>query len=82
MATTTSLTRHRVLGADELPEGRVTTVAAGHLSIALTHVDGRYAALDNHGPHQGGPLGEGSIAGPGATNSSPACGTPRSTARR
>jgi thiamine pyrophosphate-dependent acetolactate synthase large subunit-like protein/nitrite reductase/ring-hydroxylating ferredoxin subunit len=61
MATTTSLTWHRVLGADELPEGRVTTVTAGHLSIALTHVDGKYAALDNHCPHQGGPLGEGSI---------------------
>jgi thiamine pyrophosphate-dependent acetolactate synthase large subunit-like protein/nitrite reductase/ring-hydroxylating ferredoxin subunit len=61
MATTTSLTWHRVLGADELPEGRVTTVTAGHLSLALTHVDGRYAALDNHCPHQGGPLGEGSI---------------------
>ena len=36
----TPLTWHRVLGADELPEGRVTTVTAGHLSIALTHVDG------------------------------------------
>ena len=61
MATTTSLTWHRVLGADELPEGRVTTVTAGHLSLALTHVDGTFAALDNHCPHQGGPLGEGSI---------------------
>src|ERR1044072_4844419 len=61
MATTTSLTWHRVLGADELPEGRVTTVTAGHLSIAPTHVEGTYAALDNHCPHQGGPLGEGSI---------------------
>jgi pyruvate oxidase len=61
MATTTSLSWHRVLGADELPEGRVTTVTAGHLSIALTHVEGTYAALDNHCPHQGGPLGEGSI---------------------
>jgi thiamine pyrophosphate-dependent acetolactate synthase large subunit-like protein/nitrite reductase/ring-hydroxylating ferredoxin subunit len=61
MATITSLTWHRVLGAEELPEGRVTTVTAGHMSLALTHVDGTYAALDNHCPHQGGPLGEGSI---------------------
>jgi pyruvate oxidase len=62
MATTTPpLTWHRVLAAAELPEGRVTTVTAGHLSLALTHVDGTYAALDNHCPHQGGPLGEGSI---------------------
>src|ERR1700750_1930115 len=52
---------HRVLAADELPEGRVTTVAAGCKSIALVHYDGEFAALDNHCPHQGGPLGEGSI---------------------
>src|SRR4051812_48870284 len=59
MATTTTLSWHRVLGAGELPEGRVTTVTAGHLSLALTHVEGTFAALDNHCPHQGGPLGEG-----------------------
>jgi pyruvate oxidase len=52
---------HRVLTADELPEGRVTTVAAGHKSVALVHYDGQFSALDNHCPHQGGPLGEGSI---------------------
>lgn len=44
-----------------LPEGRVTTVNAGTKSICLTHHDGKYGALDNHCPHQGGPLGEGSI---------------------
>ena len=37
------------------------TVAAGRKSLALTHFDGAYGALDNHCPHQGGPLGEGSI---------------------
>jgi thiamine pyrophosphate-dependent acetolactate synthase large subunit-like protein/nitrite reductase/ring-hydroxylating ferredoxin subunit len=52
---------HRVLAAEELPEGRVTTVAAGHKSVALVHYEGRFAALDNRCPHQGGPLGEGSI---------------------
>jgi pyruvate oxidase len=57
----TELTWHRVAGVDELPEGRVRTVTAGHKSIALTHYDGRYGALDNRCPHQGGPLGEGSI---------------------
>ena len=51
----------RVAGLDELPEGRVKTVVAGHRSIALTHWDGRYGAFDNRCPHQGGPLGEGSI---------------------
>ena len=52
---------HRVMDLDGLPEGRVTTVVAGHRTLALTHHEGRYGALDNHCPHQGGPLGEGSI---------------------
>ncbi len=52
---------HRVAELDELPDGRVKTVAAGHRSLALTHFDGRYGALDNRCPHQGGPLGEGTI---------------------
>ncbi len=51
----------RVLDLDELPEGRVKTVVAGHKSLALTHYQGKYGALDNRCPHQGGPLGEGSI---------------------
>ncbi len=52
---------HRVLAEDELPEGRVTTVHAGLKSVALVHYEGKFSALDNHCPHQGGPLGEGSI---------------------
>ena len=44
-----------------LPEGRVQTVTAGHQSICLTHFKGKFNALDNKCPHQGGPLGEGSI---------------------
>lgn len=51
----------RVLSADELPDGRVTTVTVGHRTIALTHFQDTWAALDNACPHQGGPLGEGSI---------------------
>ena len=58
---TPTLTWHRVLEPGELPEGRVKTVGAGRHSFALTHYDGRYAALSNRCPHQGGPLGEGSI---------------------
>src|SRR5246127_350918 len=61
MATTDDLTWHRVLAPDELPDGRVKTVSVGHHSFALTHYDGHYAALSNRCPHQGGPLGEGSI---------------------
>lgn len=52
---------HRVADVDELPAGRVKTVTAGVHTMALTHIDGTYTAMDNRCPHQGGPLGEGSI---------------------
>ncbi|GJM29065.1 MAG: pyruvate oxidase [Cyclobacteriaceae bacterium] len=53
---------HKVLeNKTELPEGRVMTVTAGHKGICLTHFEGKFHALDNKCPHQGGPLGEGSI---------------------
>ncbi len=45
----------------DLPEGRVKTVTARTTSICLVHFDGQWAAMDNHCPHQRGPLGEGSI---------------------
>ena len=52
---------HRVADKGDLPEGRVKTVSAGSRSMALVRFQGRYAAMDNRCPHQGGPLGEGSI---------------------
>lgn len=53
---------YKVLDKKEnLPEGRVKTVTAGHQTIALTHFEGKLNALDNRCPHQGGPLGEGQI---------------------
>jgi len=53
---------HKVLdNKNELQEGRVMTVTAGHKDICLSHHKGKYTALDNKCPHQGGPLGEGSI---------------------
>ncbi len=52
---------HKVAELDELGEGRVKTVTAGRFTICLAHFNGEYGALDNHCPHQGGPLGEGSI---------------------
>ncbi len=52
---------HKVAALNELPEGRVKTVTAGAKSMALTHINGVYTAMDNRCPHQGGPLGEGSI---------------------
>ena len=56
-----TLNWHRVASLDELPEGRVKTVTVGTHSMALTHIGGEYTAMDNRCPHQGGPLGEGSI---------------------
>jgi len=46
---------------NDLPEGRVKTVTARTTSICLVHFDGQWAAMNNHCPHQRGPLGEGSI---------------------
>lgn len=51
----------KVAELEDLPEGRVMTVTVGRRSLALTNCDGVYGALDNRCPHQGGPLGEGSI---------------------
>ncbi len=53
---------HKVLdNPASLPEGRVMTVTAGVKSFCLTHHEGQFGCLDNKCPHQGGPLGEGSI---------------------
>lgn len=46
---------------NELKEGRVMTVTAGHKDLCLSHYKGKYTAMENKCPHQGGPLGEGSI---------------------
>ena len=51
----------RALGPAELADGRVKTVNCAHRTVCMTRHDGHYAALDNKCPHQGGPLGEGSI---------------------
>jgi pyruvate oxidase len=55
------LTWHKILDPDQLPEGRVTTVSVGVRSFAVTRHEGVYGCLDNACPHQGGPLGEGTI---------------------
>lgn len=52
---------HRVLDRHDLDDRRVTTVSIGRRTLCLTNIDGTYGAMDNHCPHQGGPLGEGSI---------------------
>ncbi|MFQ5460816.1 MAG: thiamine pyrophosphate-binding protein, partial [Anaerolineae bacterium] len=55
------LSWHRALRPDELPEGRVKAVTCGRATVCMVRHLGQYAALDNRCPHQGGPLGEGSI---------------------
>ena len=59
--TTTKTVWYRALASDELPDGRVKPVTCGVQTICMTRLGGRYAALSNKCPHQGGPLGEGSI---------------------
>src|SRR5947207_12527459 len=52
---------HRVHDNDVPDEGRVHSVDLDGRTIALARCGTRVGALDNHCPHQGGPLGEGSI---------------------
>ena len=52
---------HYVLAPDELEDQRVTTVTVGRRTFCVTRVGDAFGALDNACPHQGGPLGEGSI---------------------
>lgn len=53
---------HKVLNSkNDLAEGRVMTAVAGKKTLCLSHFKGKICALDNKCPHQGGPLGEGSI---------------------
>lgn len=41
---------------------RITTVVAAGRAICLVRTAAGYGALDNHCPHQGGPLGDGQLA--------------------
>ncbi len=52
---------HRVATTDVPGEGRVRTAVVDGRSVALARCGGRLGALENRCPHQGGPLGEGSI---------------------
>jgi thiamine pyrophosphate-dependent acetolactate synthase large subunit-like protein/nitrite reductase/ring-hydroxylating ferredoxin subunit len=52
---------HRVDPADVPDEGRVRSVTVDGRTVALARCGSRLGALDNRCPHQGGPLGEGSI---------------------
>jgi thiamine pyrophosphate-dependent acetolactate synthase large subunit-like protein/nitrite reductase/ring-hydroxylating ferredoxin subunit len=61
MSETTSATWHRVGDADVPDEGRVRAAVVDGRPVALSRCGGALGALENRCPHQGGPLGEGSI---------------------
>ncbi len=52
---------HRVEETDVPDEGRVRSTVVDGRPVALTRCAGRLGALENRCPHQGGPVGEGSI---------------------
>ncbi|HEY3004391.1 MAG TPA: thiamine pyrophosphate-binding protein, partial [Kribbellaceae bacterium] len=52
---------HKVDPVDVPDDGRVRSVVLDGHSVALTRCKGTFGALENHCPHQGGPIGEGSI---------------------
>jgi thiamine pyrophosphate-dependent acetolactate synthase large subunit-like protein/nitrite reductase/ring-hydroxylating ferredoxin subunit len=56
-----SMSWHRVAGDDVPDEGRVSSTVVDGRPVALTRCEGRLGALENRCPHQGGPVGEGSI---------------------
>ena len=61
-------TWYRVATVGDLEEGESTVATAGTFQIAITLRGGSYGAIENECPHQGGPLGEGSLDEDGCLN--------------
>ena len=57
------MTYERVAARSDVPAGRVRVFEVGERSIALANVGGAFFAIDNLCTHDGGPLGEGTLAG-------------------
>jgi 3-phenylpropionate/trans-cinnamate dioxygenase ferredoxin subunit len=55
--------RHVVASANEIPPGGRKIVEVGGRSLGIFNVGGRYYALKNTCPHEGGPLCIGTITG-------------------
>ncbi len=53
----------RVATTLELPPGDTRELVVEDRIVALFNVDGQFFALDGVCPHQGGPLGKGTLAG-------------------
>jgi nitrite reductase (NADH) small subunit len=54
---------YRVVEAEKLPPGKGGEFIVGERIVALFNVDGQFYALDGICPHQGGPLGKGTLTG-------------------
>ena len=55
--------RHIVGKAADIPPGERQIVTIGKRSIGVFNVDGRFYAVKNICPHQGGPLCQGTLSG-------------------
>lgn len=53
----------KVAEVKDVPAGTGISVEASGKMIALFNCDGTFLAIDDTCPHQGGPLGEGELAG-------------------
>lgn len=53
----------RIASVSECPPGATIEREAGGRIVALCHADDGWFALDGVCPHQGGPLGQGSLCG-------------------
>lgn len=54
---------HKVAELSEVPVGRSKLVMLNNKAIALFNIEGRFYALHNLCPHEGGPLNEGRVKG-------------------
>src|SRR5690349_14039514 len=54
---------HKLVAVADCPPGSSREIVIGEQVIALFNVDGQFFALDGVCPHQGGPLGDGELAG-------------------
>jgi nitrite reductase/ring-hydroxylating ferredoxin subunit len=57
------MTKHTVGTVSEIPPGKRKIVEVGGRSIGVFNVSGKFYALRNRCPHQGGPLCRGSVSG-------------------
>ena len=53
----------RIASARDCPPGESRELVVGNRIVALYNVQGQFYALDGICPHQGGPLGQGSLDG-------------------